>query len=407
MSNQFNSPEGDLENYFVSDYWLIDQYIGDQLWTWGYNSFAQLGINNTTRMSTPVTTFAGGTNWKQISCGISHTAAIKTDGTLWVWGSNFLGKLGTNNTINRSTPVTTFAGGTNWKQVSCGKNNTSAIKTDGTLWTWGHGALGRLGNNEGTDKSTPVTTFAGGTNWKQVSCGSAVISAIKTDGTLWIWGSGSSGKLGTNDTTNRSTPVTTFAGGTNWKQVSCGDSHISAIKTDGTLWGWGYNGRSQLAIGDSTSRSTPVTTFAGGTNWKQVSCGYNHTSSIKTDGTLWTWGNNITGQLGINDTTSRSTPVTTFAGGTNWKQTSSSGYTYIVFPSVIDTSSTSAIKTDGTLWVWGSNNGYYTSLGTGDAIERSTPVTTFAGGTNWKQVSTGGVYRLSVQSGINAEYPLS
>jgi len=131
MPNQYFSPEGDLENYFVSEYWLIDQYIGDTLWTWGYNSSGQLGDNTTTDRSTPVTTFAGGTNWKQVAGGGFHTAAIKTDGTLWTWGRNNFGSLGDNTAPNRSTPVTTFAGGTNWKQVSCGRDHTVAV-TSGT-----------------------------------------------------------------------------------------------------------------------------------------------------------------------------------------------------------------------------------------------------------------------------------
>jgi alpha-tubulin suppressor-like RCC1 family protein len=163
-------------------------------------------------------------------------SAIKTDGTLWTWGAVSSGRLGNAVTTgNRSTPVTTFLGGTNWKQVSCGYVHTAAIKTDGTLWIWGNGLTGRLGNGITTgNRSTPVTTFLGGTNWKQVSCGSGGsfadhTAAIKTDGTLWTWGLGGNGRLGNNATTDRSTPVTTFSGGTNWKQVSSGDSHTTAL----------------------------------------------------------------------------------------------------------------------------------------------------------------------------------
>ena len=167
-----------------------------------------------------------------MSGGGSHTAAIKTDGTLWTWGLGTNGQLGDNTATTKSTPVTTFAGGTNWKQVSGGVNHTAAIKTDGTLWTWGINTYGSLGDNTIINRSTPVTTFAGGTNWKQVIAGSAHCAAIKTDGTLWTWGGGTSGQLGDNTIVNRSTPVTTFAGGTNWKQVSAGGSaHTAAIKS--------------------------------------------------------------------------------------------------------------------------------------------------------------------------------
>ena len=284
MASNFNSPEGNLEDYFVDEYFLIDQFVGDTLWVWGYNTYGQLGDNTTTTKSTPVTTFAGGTNWKQVSCGYIHTTAIKTDGTLWTWGQNANGQLGTNDTNGRNTPVTTLSGGSNWKQVGGGLYHTAAIKTDGTLWTWGYNPYGGLGTNDTTQRNTPVTTFAGGTNWKQVSGGLHHTDAIKTDGTLWTWGRGANGQLGTNDTTQRNTPVTTFAGGTNWKQVSCGDYHNAAIKTDGTLWTWGYNPYGGLGTNDTATRSTPVTTFAGGSNWKQVSGGYYHTVAI-TSGT--------------------------------------------------------------------------------------------------------------------------
>jgi alpha-tubulin suppressor-like RCC1 family protein len=123
---------------------------------------------------------AGGTNWKQVSAGgVGHCAAIKTDGTLWTWGAGSNGRLGINNTTNRSTPVTTFAGGTNWKQVSAGGvGHCAAIKTDGTLWIWGNGGSGQLGDNTTTSKSIPVTTSAGGTNWKQVSVGESQCAAV-------------------------------------------------------------------------------------------------------------------------------------------------------------------------------------------------------------------------------------
>jgi alpha-tubulin suppressor-like RCC1 family protein len=423
------------------------------LWTWGYNTSGQLGTNDTTQRNTPVTTFAGGTNWKQVSSGGYHTAAIKTDGTLWIWGRNNNGQLGTNDTTQRNTPVTTFAGGNNWKQVSCSRPNTAAIKTDGTLWTWGSGIseqlarfgfflqiltpvttfaggnnwadtptsdpedlytisggqshsaaiktdgtlwiwgsgiYGQLGTNDLTDRSTPVTTFAGGSTWKSISCARSFNTAIKTDGTLWTWGRNNNGQLGTNDLTNRSTPVTTFAGGNNWKQVSCGKFHptntsVLAIKTDGTLWTWGNNIEGQLGTNDSSARSTPVTTFAGGTNWKQCSSGNNHCTAIKTDGTLWIWGIGTLGRLG-NGITSGAvrTPVTTFAGGTNWKQVISGGY------------HTAAIKTDGTLWTWGNN--FQGQLGINDTTIRSTPVTTFAGGTNWKQVSGGNYHTTAIKT---------
>ena len=317
------------KDYLISVYPSIAQELGKtpELLTWGLGTSAQLGNNSATSVSTPVTTSAGGSNWKQVSARTSYTAAIKTDGTLWTWGNGATGQLGNAAITNISTPVTTFTGGTNWKQVSTGNQHTAAIKTDGTLWTWGAGSGGRLGNGYEDNIPTPVTTFAGGTNWKQVSGGIAHTAAIKTDGTLWMWGGNAGfGLLGTNNTTDRFTPVTTFAGGTTWKQVSASFTHTAAIKTDGTLWVWGYQLYGQLGVGGNIAIiSTPVTTFAGGTNWKQVSCRFYHTAAIKTDGTLWTWGNGADGRLGNAVTTNASTPVTTRAGGSNWKQVSGGG----------------------------------------------------------------------------------
>ena len=389
------------KDYLISVYPSIGEKIGipPELWTWGNGLYGRLGNNSSAYEFTPVTTSAGGTNWKQVSSGDGHTAAIKTDGTLWVWGWNGEGgnpinegQLGTNDGVDRLTPVTTFAGGTNWKQVSAGGNHTAAIKTDGTLWTWGFGLEGQLGKNSNTKSRTPVTTFAGGTNWKQVSANGSHCAAIKTDGTLWTWGRGEFGRLGTNDENNRPTPVTTFAGGTNWKQVSSGGYHTAAIKTDGTLWTWGANTifvtipLGSLGNDSTINTFTPVTTFAGGTNWKQVSLGA-HTAAIKTDGTLWVWGAGGQGRLGTDIDSAGLivlTPVTTFAGGSNWKQVSANG------------GHTAAIKTDGTLWVWG--NGEGAQLGNNEYGEVFIPITTFAGGTNWKQVSIGGERTAAIQS---------
>ena len=395
MPNQFLSDEfGDIEDYFVTDYWLIDNFVGDTLWGWGSDGEGELGTSDATTRSIPVTTSAGGNNWKQVSSGFRHMAAIKTDGSLWTWGRGAEGQLGTSDNTQRNTPVTTFAGQNTWKQVSCGDFHTTAIKTDGSLWVWGTGGDGRLGTNDATQRNTPVTTFAGGTTWKQVAGGQQNTVAIKTDGTLWIWGTNNGGRMGINDSNDfngKNTPVTTFAGGTNWKQVDCGQ-FTTAIKTDGSLWTWGRNDHGQLGINVSTGdRRTPVTTFIGGTNWKQVSCFFFHMAAIKTDGSLWTCGRNDNGQLGINNNTQRNTPVTTFAGGNNWKQVDCGGW------------HTAAIKTDGSLWTWGWNSNSQLGINLGLFQDRNTPVTTFAGRNNWKSVSGGGYFTSAVQSGLNVD----
>jgi alpha-tubulin suppressor-like RCC1 family protein len=352
------------------------------LWSWGLNFYGQLGVNDTTYRSTPVTTLLGGNNWKSIASGKSHTVALKTDETLWSWGGNNSVQLGVNDNTHRSTPVTTLLGGNNWKSIACGGYHTIALKTDGTLWSWGSNLFGQLGVNDTTRRSTPVTTLLGGNNWKSITGGFYHTIALKTDGTLWSWGYNDNGQLGVNNTTSRSTPVTTLLGGTNWKSIAGGYYHTIALNTDGTLWNWGSNDNGQLGVNNTTSRSTPVTTLLGGTNWKSIAGKGFHTIAIKTDGTLWTWGRNSYGALGVNDTTHRSTPVTTLLGGNNWKSIAS-GFFHTI-----------AIKTDGTLWTWGRN--VYGQLGVNDITQRNTPVTTLLGGNNWKSIA-GGYHTIAIQ----------
>ena len=279
MTTKYNIDNVDFDTLYIRK----DKFTDNGLWTWGYNNIGQLGTNSTTHRSSPVQTIAGGTNWKQVVCGYRHSAGIKSDGTLWSWGQNAWGQIGYSDVVHRSSPIQTIAGGTNWKQVACGGNHTLGIKTDGTLWTWGLNGDGQLGSNTVTNRSSPAQIVTGGTNWKQISTRIHTSAGIKTDGTLWMWGYNTDGQLGTNDTSHRSSPIQTVAGGTNWKQVSCNREFTTAIKSDGTLWSWGRNLEGQLGDNTAINKSSPVQTIAGGTNWKQVACGNNHTAAIAED----------------------------------------------------------------------------------------------------------------------------
>jgi alpha-tubulin suppressor-like RCC1 family protein len=346
------------------------------LWLWGNDNYGQLGDGSNSYPPSPVQTIAGGTNWKQVSCGYQHTAAVKTDGTLWMWGRNDLGQLGDDSTTHKSSPVQTIATGTDWSQVACGRHYTAAIKTDGTLWMWGQDNYGQLGDADIANKSSPGQTVAGGTNWSQVAAnGGRHGAAIKNDGTLWTWGFNSSGQLGNGTGISAGSPAQTISGGTNWSQVSCGYNNTMAIKADGTLWVWGDNTGGYLGDGSNTNRSSPIQTIIGGTTWQAVSCGgTGNTLAVKTDGSIWSWGWNGNGQLG-NGTTTPTTAPAHNAPTPTWLH-SSGGYLH-----------TAAIKPDHSLWVWGNNT--YGQLGNGTTASESNPIQTTAGGTNWKQVSCG------------------
>jgi len=284
-----------------------------------------------------------------------------------------------------SSNITLYA---KWKQsipflvnmISAGGNHTIAIKADGSLWAWGDNSEGILGDGtSGVEnrKLTP-TRISSDTNWVSISGGNHTI-AIKTDGSLWAWGYNEYGQLGDGTTTSRNTP-TRIGTDTNWKSVS-GGNHTIAIKTDGSLWAWGYNSNGQLGDGTRTNRNIPIR-IGTDTNWKSVSAMFGHTLAIKTDGSLWAWGRNINGQLGDSTTTERTTP-TRIGTDTDWVSVSSGG------------SHTIAIKVDGSLWAWGRNvDG---QLGDGTRTDRNTP-TRIGTDTNWVSVSAGSSHTTAIKA---------
>ena len=300
------------------------------LWGWGSNGSGQLGQNNKTYYSSPVQV-GSDTTWSTSIDKIAHTstgtsddpssAVIKTDGTLWTWGDNEQGELGHNSRTHKSSPKQ--VPGTTWKNVSANGFSYHATKTDGTLWSWGRALDGVLGNNlpDNTRQSSP-TQVGSDTTWDIVYANDEFsTSAIKTDGTLWCWGSNERGQLGQNNRTKYSSPVQ--VPGTTWSKGQYGSSRKSraAIKTDGTLWMWGWN-NGGLGQNNLTQYSSPVQ--VPGTTWSSVSLSYQSTIAVRTDGTLWAWGDNGQGQLGDNQTNpaEKSSPIQ-IGSGTDWSLTNS------------------------------------------------------------------------------------
>tara|TARA_E500000305_G_C3952734_1_gene203007 strand:- start:43 stop:861 length:819 start_codon:yes stop_codon:yes gene_type:complete len=272
-----------------------------------------------------------------MSPGENFTLSTKTDGTLWAWGRNQTGNLGQNQAPAQidavSSPVQ--IPGTTWTTSGYKVNLASqygafCIKQDNTLWAWGSGTSGRLGQNQppATRASSPVQIPG---SWSQIS-GNSRITAIKTDGTLWSWGYNTYGALGLNDRTKRSSP-TQVGSGTDWFDCSNDFGGSIATKTDGTMWSWGlgYIGSGGRSSAHPTGVvSSPVQ--VPGTTWYRVTGGSsNGHIATKTDGTLWAFGNNYAGVLGQNNLTQYSSPVQ--IPGTTWVITGNGEYANVAFKS--------------------------------------------------------------------------
>ena len=265
------------------------------LWTWGRNINGQLGDGTNINKNSP-TKIGNDNDWKYVAAGRQHSIAIKTDGTLWAWGSNSKGELGDGTNIDRNSP-TKIGNDIDWQSIAAGYRYTMAIKKDGTLWTCGDNDSGQLGNGKSNINTNILAQVGSSNDWLLISTRTITSSAIKKDGTLWTWGNNQQGQLGNGDVDNDVAIPTQIGTDTNWKQISSGTLNTSAIKTDGTLWSWGINDYGQLGDGTYTQKNVPVK-IGNDTNWQFVYVGGIHSRGLKTDGTLWGWGLNQTGELG-------------------------------------------------------------------------------------------------------------
>lgn len=382
------------------------------LFGFGANGNSQLGNGSTTTVTT-VTQIGSTTSWAKIYAANgtrdsgtttgAFSAAIRADNTLWMWGCNDDGQLGQGNTTSQSTPVQVSG---SWKQVALvnagsGYSYTLGIKTDGTMWGWGNNAYYQLGMGNTTNHTSPTQigtdtdwAMVSGTMFKSTSITTCANAAIKTSGKLYTWGQNAGGATGQGTTSGDTTSPTQVGSGTDWSFVACGTdgnnpsatgNYMMAVKTTGTLWGWGKNANYQLGQNNTTDQSSPTQTGTG-TSWVSVYTGtYGVSHGLQSDNTLWSWGNNFYGMTGLN-LASGTTHVPTKVNTSTWSYISMPAGTYAV-----GAGHTIGIKTDGTMWAWGANLTY--NLGNGSSAPDHLDVPTQIGsGTTWFAAATGGGY---------------
>ncbi|MET0234928.1 MAG: hypothetical protein ABW224_09845, partial [Kibdelosporangium sp.] len=311
------------------------------MWAWGDNASGQLGNGTTTGSTTPLQVNGFGEVRRgagSVAAGSAHSLAVRSDGTVWAWGQGTNGQLGNGGTTGSSVPVQ-VSGLTNVVAVAAGTSFSVALKSDGTVWAWGLNTNGQLGDNTTTQRTTPVQAGTL-TNVARISAGASHVLAARNDGVAWSWGLNTNGRLGLGDTVQRNVP-TQITGITGVSFVAAGSDHSLAVRTDGTAASWGGNGNGQLGLGDTTQRTSP-TTISGLTGVTRVSAGLSDSFAIRTNGTASGWGINTAGQVGDNTTTQRTSPVAV---------ASLTGAVAIAAGS----QHTVALRPDGAVWTWGAN----------------------------------------------------
>ena len=300
------------------------------------------GIFSRERLRLPV-----GKGTPAISLGQRHGLILASDGSLWSWGSDFLGwpVLGLGN-VPPQTRLRRIGNETNWISISAGTAHNLAIKSDGTLWAWGQNLLGQFGvgttGRRNGDANTPVHA-APGNDWKQAAAGGIHTVALKKDGTLWAWGHNWAGSLGTGSTNNSAVPVQ-VGSATNWIKVWAGMLESVAMQSDGSLWYWGDN--PDPAYDKHVGQILVPTRISPDTNWVDVGFGVNTVFAIKSDGTLWTWGRNAHAYTDAQDPALDTTPTRV---GTNndWRTIPACGWWWCQ----------GLTKKDGSLWLMDASDG--------------------------------------------------
>ncbi|WP_225409010.1 RCC1 domain-containing protein [Stigmatella hybrida] len=329
------------------------------VWAWGSNSAGQLGNGRKDTVPVPVPGQVVGLEGViAVAAGLSHSLALREDGTVWAWGNGGEGQLGDGSALDWDKPVQ-VSEVTGVIALAAGDNHSMALRGDGTVWAWGDNEGGQLGDGTDNDQAVPeqvrglpgdCTALGGGLDQSLAVCG---------DGNVWAWGYNDSGELGETMSEEQYTPVQ-VKGLTRIKAVASGDSHSLALSEDGSVWAWGDNSEKQLGDDDTEAapRPTPVQ-VQGVTGVTDVAAGTSHSVALTADGTLWAWGLNDNGELGDGTDTSRASPARV------------QGLKDIEVLAVGDSHAV-AMEGDGTVWAWGSNSSG--QLGNGTARLTLVPV---------------------------------
>jgi hypothetical protein len=313
----------------------------------------------------------------------TYTALICGDNT---WGQTGNGSLTTPQSARAQLATSTTAAAT-WKAVAAGGLHTLAIKADGTLWAWGLNLNGQLGNGEsgnGRYRASPVQ-IGTAKDWLEVSAGdshSLARAGTATTQSLYSWGQNTVGQLGLGNLINKSIPTKITLTGI-WKSIAAGGSFCLALRnTDGAIFSWGDDSSGQLGQLVSATPTVPTATLATGVPAIAIAAGSNHALAIQDDRTLVAWGNNASGQLGLGNLVNA---LAALQVGTdaNWFAIAAGG------------SHSLAIKLDRTLWAWGSNTDG--QLGDGSTNLSNVPIQ-IGSRTDWVSVAAGRAHSMAIDT---------
>jgi alpha-tubulin suppressor-like RCC1 family protein len=281
---------------------------------WGLNEHGELGDGTTTDRFTPVQVKGLTGVITQVAAGEGFSLALRSDGTVWAWGQNDHGQLGRGIITSEGVAPARVAVLNHVTEISAGRKFGLALRSDGIVFAWGAGQFGQLGNGATADSPVPVK-IAGLAQVTGISAGSDAALATEASGisavtSVWAWGDNDEGQLGDGTTVGHSTPERVTGLPVSIAGISAGNQFAAVLGPDGSVWGWGANVLGQLAIAPAGSAVTrPVNIFAAGSRIKQISAGGGHMLALKSDGTVLGWGFNVRGQLGNGVQTQVSGPV--------------------------------------------------------------------------------------------------